>query len=172
MQFKAFIPQLLVAVFMLSTPGCKQEDKTKAYCQTFIQREIIHNKNHEELAARYKLLCTGRCPGKDSCEKITITYNPPLPNGLAKKQWCGCRGDTMPPACDVILYTYNFGGRIVQQVDCTPPNTCPVTSDSCIQQNKETTTDTIRSADHKDSLYIYHTQISCECMNRQNDRKE
>ncbi|PSL44290.1 hypothetical protein CLV51_106156 [Chitinophaga niastensis] len=166
MRYKVFIPQLLILLSILFATGCKNGGKDKVYCQTFIQRETIHDKNHKELSTKYKLLCTGHCPGKDSCEKITITYNPPLKNGLIKKQWCGCNGDTIPQACDVVLYTYNFDGRIVQTADCTAFNTCPVATDSCIQQNRDIGTDTIRSADHKDSLYIYHTQISCECMNR------
>lgn len=168
MKYKVFIPQLLVCLSILFAAGCRGGGKGKVYCQTLIRREIVHDKNHEELSRKFQLLCGGHCPGKDSCVKITIAYNPPLPNGLIKKEWCGCEGDTIPQGCDVILYTYNSHGRIVQQADCTPLNSCPIATDSCIQQNRETK-DTVRSVDHKDSLYIYHTQITCECMNRKGE---
>jgi hypothetical protein len=152
-------------VVLLLVSSCNDRGKDKVYCQGQVIRDIVQDKNHDEISRKFKLLCSGDCPNKNPCKIDTVTYDPPQANGLIMKEFCGCKGDTTPRWCDVILYTYNINGRIIQQADCTPYKTCPIDTDSCIQQNRETV-DTIRSVDHHDSLYHYHAVISCDCMNR------
>jgi len=154
------------AVFLLFS-ACNNREKDKVYCQGQVIRDIIHDKNHDELSRTFELVCSGDCPDKQKCQIQTVTYDPPGAGGLIKKEFCGCKGDTIPRWCDVILYTYQINGRTIQKADCIPFNTCPNNSDSCIQQNRETV-DTMRTVDKKDSLYHYHAVISCECMNRKN----
>jgi hypothetical protein len=156
---------LISTVVILLISSCKNREDDKVYCQGQVIREIVHDKDHDELSRTFELACSGECPDGQNCAIQTVPYDPPRADGLIKKEFCGCKGDTIPRFCDVILYTYRMNGRIIQQADCTPFDTCPVKTDSCIQQNRETV-DTVRSVDGKDSLYQYHTVISCECMNR------
>jgi len=157
---------LAITAVLLISHSCNNREDDKVYCQGQVIRDIIQEKNHDEVSRTFEIACSGDCPNKKPCAIITVPYNPSLPNGLTKKQFCGCEGDTIPRWCEIILYTYQIGGRTVQQADCTPFNSCPVKTDSCIQQNRETV-DTIKSVDdHTDSLYHYHTIITCECMNR------
>ena len=161
------IKLLLSTILIFLGSSCNDRENDKVYCQGQVVRDIIQDRNHDELSRTFRLFCSGNCTDKDSCKIDTVIYNPPLPNGMIRKEFCGCKGDTIPRWCDIILYTYQINGRIIQQADCTPFNTCPNKTDSCIQQDRETV-DTIRSIDQKDSLYHFHTIISCECMNRIN----
>ena len=149
---------LLVLMFFLS---CKPA-KDKVHCQGFVIREILHTPDHEEISRNFRLDCNGECPNKEKCKPLEKVYNPPVQNGLKKVEWCGCQGDSIPTYCDVLLRTYISNGRIVMQADCTPPESCPIVSDSCTQINKGKV-DTIRTADNRDSLYKYTDQITCEC---------
>ena len=157
---------LLAALLLgfLLYPSCKPA-KDKVYCQGFVTREILHTPDHEEISRNFTLGCNGDCPNKEKCKTLEKVYDPPQPNGLKKVEWCGCQGDSVPVYCDVLLRTYISNGRIVMQADCTPSESCPVKSDSCIQVNKGKI-DTIRTADNKDSLYKYTDQITCECVGK------
>ena len=159
-----------VALLVLS---CKNNDKvpSKVYCQGWVVKVIEQNASHEELSRSFTLHCNGDCPDGKHCDSLFKNYDPAKPGGLIKEQWCGCKGDTMPMACDVVLRTFRTeDGRIIQQADCTPFNTCPAKTDSCIQQpDKDTKTDTLRSVDGKDSIYRFTGTITCECMNRKGD---
>jgi len=151
----------LLPVFLFIIVVSCNDAADKVYCQGFVTREIVHTADHEEISRTFRLGCNGQCPG-DSCAILKKEYNPVQPNGLVKEEWCGCPGDTIPRGCDIILKTYNINGRMVQQADCTPFDSCPVKTDSCQQQNRERV-DTLRTVDNRDSIYHYYTTITCEC---------
>ncbi len=149
--------------------SCDNKDKvlSKVYCQGFVVKMVEQDPSHEELSRNLALHCNGECPNRKPCEILSLVYNPAKAGGLIKEEWCGCKGDTAPLACDVVLKTYNINDRVIQQADCTSWNTCPVKTDSCIQMpDKDMKIDTLRSIDKKDSVYRYTATITCECMNR------
>ena len=165
-------PICLLATVTLLVLSCKNNNDvpSKVYCQGWVVRVIEQDPSHEELSRTFTLHCNGKCPGGNQCAILSKNYDPATPGGLIKEEWCGCKGDKIPVACDVVLKTYNINGRVIQQADCTSWNTCPVKTDSCIQMpDKDMKIDTLRSVDKKDSIYRYTGTIMCECMNRKGD---
>lgn len=148
--------------------SCTDKVPHKVYCQGFVVRELIRTPDQEELSRTFTLKCNGQCPGGKPCSVIKKEFNPAKPGNIVSEEWCGCPGDEAPLACDVVLTTYNFDGRIVQQADCTKGTTCPTSADSCVQQPTKEVIDTIRNAQGADSLYKYTGQITCECEPRRN----
>src|SRR5258706_12455679 len=125
----------LLATVTLLVFSCKNNDKvpSKAYCQGWVVREIEQDPVYGELSHKFILHCNGKCPGGKDCDILSISYNPPAPGNLIKEEWCGCKGDEKPKDCDVVLRTYNAGGMIVQQAECTGWGSCPTNADSCVQ---------------------------------------
>jgi hypothetical protein len=158
----------LLAAVTLLVLACNNNDKvpSKVSCQGWVAREIEQDPTYGELSRKFTLHCNGKCPGGKPCEILSLSYDPPTFGRLIKEEWCGCKGDEKPKACDVVLRTYNSNGMIVQQADCTGWNTCPTDADSCIQKNKGGRVDTLRSVAGKDSIYRYLDTITCECVNR------
>jgi hypothetical protein len=155
---------LVVAIAAMLMLSCKRKKvPDKVYCQGFVVKVIETTPEGEELLRQFTLGCNGMCPGEKACEKLKREFNPPRPDGLVKEEWCGCPGDTIPAACDIVIRTFNNNGRQVQQADCTPWDTCPV-GDSCIQQpDRDRRIDTVKSVTGKDSIYRYTSTLSCEC---------
>lgn len=125
-----------IAILVISS--CNNQQKDKSTCQGQAVLEIVQDKKHNELSRKITLKCSGNCDGKP-CDHDTVKYNPPQPDGLISKEFCGCKGDTMPRWCDVIVFTINSNGKIVPRADCTPFKTCPpptTDTDSCFQVNR------------------------------------
>ena len=156
----------LLAAFLFALgliySSCK-DVPSKVYCQGFVVKETVHTPNHEQISIKYTLYCNGKCPGGIDCKKEK-TYNPPQQNGLIKMEWCGC--DSLPTSCDVVLKTFNSNGRIIQQADCTKWDSCPVNSDSCIQNPSRSRVDTIFNTDRSVKEFQYKDTITCDCVSR------
>jgi hypothetical protein len=142
--------------------SCK-DVPAKVYCQGFIVKETVHSADHEQLSVEYALHCNGECPNGVSCKKEKV-YDPPQANGLVKIEWCGCN-DT-PDACDIVLKTYNTGGREIKQADCTAWDTCPTDADSCVQNPSRSRIDTVFNSDKTVKEFHYTDTLSCDCIAR------
>ena len=153
----------LLFIFTLICFSCTNRTPDKVYCQGFVVREIIRTTDQEELSRIFTLKCNGKCPDGQDCSIIKKEFSPAKPGNIISEEWCGCTGDKAPQVCDVVLTTYNFDGRIVQQADCTKGKMCPTDSDSCVQQPAKEVIDTTRNAQGADSLYKYTGTITCEC---------
>ena len=153
---------ILVFSLCLFSSSCK-DVPSRVYCNGFVVKETVRTPEHEEVSVKYTLYCNGECPEGEPCNK-EIVYNPPRQNGLMKIEWCGC--DSVPTACDVVLRTFSINGREIKQADCTEWNSCPVVSDSCIQNPNRSGIDTVFNDNNTISEFQYSDTITCDCVAR------
>ncbi len=155
------LPSILVFSLSLFYSSCKNVP-SQIYCNGFVVKETIHTPEHEEISIKYTLYCNGEFTGGEPCNK-EIVYNPPRQNGLSKLEWCGC--DSVPNACDVVLRTFILNGREIKQADCTEWNTCPIATDSCIQNPNRSSIDTVFT-NNTIKEFRYLDTITCDCVVR------
>ena len=156
------ISLLLITIF-----GCRKEKETP--CHTEVISELIIPvfitdpylyKEH----VRTSIRCAGKCPDGMPCDSMIELTNASM-GASVRRVRCSCKNEQIKPECGIILERIRYeGDSIKTRLLCSHKSTCAIASDTCIVQEKQLATDTIRSRiTQRDSLIIKRWVATCEC---------
>ena len=157
---------LIVLIFLAQS--CKDNRINEVFCQGEVIEETSLNIATRKTIYKIYFACAGQCKDGTPCDSIVKNYDPPLPGGIVREVWCGCKGGQSLQDCDVILQTIRpQRDTILRRAKCPPRDrSCMVPGDSCLPRYKSLK-DTIRSAfTQRDSIYRQRWVTTCECLNR------